>query len=237
MGRLVGWPGVVAALAALSALGCGNSSGTSDDGAARGAPTAVPFWEEHRPVVSRMDADKAFAYFSGHIERWHNHPAVYADIAGKDLTVTGPAGHQGFGPERADAIEAALEAYQTLLTRCGYVVEPPDAGASPDGGKVVIVPLADILPSPARAIAALGEAEHAVLNRVSAVGPGYGYFSGNRSADRDFPTIYAYRSGTQKLVVIGRDFDETFDLADRARAFAAFRALLAKRGFGAPSPR
>jgi hypothetical protein len=172
-----------------------------------------------------MDVHDVYRYMSGSLGGGNNYPTIYADLEKNRLIVTGRAGYKVF--EDGD-VEAALKGYESLLRECGYVDETQDA----DPDEIVIVAWEQIFPSNEEARATLGDEEFGVLYKeVSPVGPGFGFFSGNRTGDHDFPTIYAWSYPDRKLVVMGRGYEEEFALRDAAKAFAAFSRLLETRGF------
>jgi hypothetical protein len=61
---------------------------------------------------------------------------------------------------------------------------------------------------------------------------GYRYFSGHDASLHNHPAMYASGSGSDaKLTVIGSGFDQSFPMSDPDAAFAAYRKLLADRGY------
>ncbi|MBW2276727.1 MAG: hypothetical protein JRF63_04490 [Deltaproteobacteria bacterium] len=211
-------------------IGCEKCSRPGPGPLAEAEPVHVPFWEEHRQVVSGIDVHDAFRYFSGNVKNSMNHPALYADTKAGSLVVTGRGMRRVFENGNVDG---AIAAYRQLLVDNGYVPkEEEDAG---DPNRMVVVLLDDILPSESHALAVFSPEQNAVLRHVSNT-TAFDYFSGNRGGAHDNPTIYAMGYEDRELYLVGRDAEETFKLAESDRAFDAFRALLTKRGFAIAKP-
>lgn len=181
-------------------------------------------------MVAGIDSHDALRYFSGHIKNSMNHPAIYAHTESGSIVVTGRGERRVF--ESGD-LDGAIAAYRQLLRDNGYVPkEEEDAG---DPSRLVVVALDDILPSESHALAVFSPEQNAVLRQVSNT-TAFDYWSGNTGGAHDNPTIYAMGYETRNLYLVGRGTEETFGLADSDRAFEAFRALLAERGFRIAEP-
>jgi hypothetical protein len=213
------------ALAAISLAGCQQCGGAGPGPAAEAEPVHVPFWEEHKDVVAGIDVHDAFRYFSGHVKNSMNHPAMYAHTKTGSIVVTGRGNRQVL--EHGD-FDGALAAYRKLLVDNDYI--PPDQREPEDPSRLVVVALDDLLPSERHALEVFNPEQNAVLRRVSNT-TAFDYWSGNRGGAHDNPTVYAAGYDNPQLTVVGRDTQQTFDLADADRAFDAFRELLKKRGF------
>lgn len=190
----------------------------------------VPFWVEHEGVIAGIDVHDAFRYFSGQIKNSMNHPVIYADIKAGSLVVTGRGTDRAF--EHGD-LDGAIAAYRQLLVDNGYVPKAEEDAGDPN--RLVVVALDDLLPSESHALAVFSPEQNAVLRQISNT-TAFDYWSGRTGGAHDNPTIYAMGYEDRKLYLVGRDAEQTFDLADADRAFAALRALLAKRGFAIAAP-
>ena len=77
----------------------------------------------------------------------------------------------------------------------------------------------------------LTEAQRQVMSQIYPT-TGFRYLSGYSQELHNHPAMYAFQApGGQRLVVVGRDFIQSFPIEDWSKAVEAYRQLLVKRGY------